>query len=251
MRINKFNIIFVNINSIRVVATGDNTTPPLEECIAMVKIKNGFFIRTQNNYAETKKIYNYNIAVSPFEFKDSYDNFPEIDYDKYPIDYLVIDTKVWALMLRDLQRSVYSMAMQIAYILEPNTNIVKITKEVSSALYSRSGKPARYWTTVVNILQDYGFMVRTNQKSTYVINHNIIFKGNLKGFAEKYKEIYGDYKGCYNEAGNFIIDKRNRLRQQFNSEEMAKKIEEINYRVNKYKHQEGKFEFNPIQDNEQ
>ena len=63
--------------------------------------------------------------------------------------------------------------------------------------------------------------------------------------------MYGDYKGCYNEAGNFIIDKRNRLRQQFNSEEMAKKIEEINYRVNKYKHQEGKFEFNPIQDDEQ
>ena len=48
----------------------------------MVKIKNGFFIRTQNNYAELKKTYNYNIAVSPFEFKDNYDNFPEIDYDK-------------------------------------------------------------------------------------------------------------------------------------------------------------------------
>ena len=148
----------------------------------MVKIKNGFFIRTQNNYAETKKLYNYNIAVSPFEFKDNYDNFPEIDYDKYPADYLVVDTKVWALMLRDMPKSAYSMAMQIAYMLEPNTNIIKITQNISSALYSRNGKPARYWTTVVNMLQDYGFMVRTNQQSTYVINHNIIFKGNLKGY---------------------------------------------------------------------
>ena len=218
----------------------------------MVKLKTGFYIRTTDNYAEKRKLRNYTISISPFEFKDNYENYPIVDYSKYPPDYIVVDTKVWALMLRDLPKSAYSMAMQIAYILEPNTNLIKITQQISSALYSRNGKPARYWTTVVNMLQDYGFMVRTNQQSTYVINHNIIFKGNLKGFAEKYKEIYGDYKGFYNSSGRFVIDKRNKLREQFNSAEIAKKIEEINYRVNKYKHQENNFEFNSTQnDNEQ
>ena len=202
--------------------------------INMVKIKPGFYIRTTDNYAEKRKLRNYHISVTPFEFKDDYNNFPVIDYDKYPVDYLIIDTKVWALMLRDLPRSVYSMAMQIAYVLEPNTNLIKITQQISSALYSRNGKPARYWTTVVKILQEYGFMVRTNQQSTYVINHNIIFKGDLNSFAKKYKEIYGDYKGEYDAKGRFIIDKRNQIRTEFRPEEVAKKIEQINYRANKY-----------------
>ncbi len=200
----------------------------------MVKIKPGFYVRTTDNYAEKRKLRNYHISVTPFEFKDNYNNFPAIDYDKYPVDYLVLDTKVWALMLRDLPRSVYSMAMQIAYILEPNTNLIKITQQISSALYSRNGKPARYWTTVVKILQEYGFMVRTNQQSTYVINHNILFKGDLNSFANKYKEIYGDYKGEYDAKGRFIIDKRNQIRTEFRAEEVAKKIEQINYRANKY-----------------
>lgn len=200
----------------------------------MVNIKPGFYIRTTDNYAEKRKLRNYNISITPFDFKDDYSNFPNIDYTKYPVDYLVLDTKIWALMLRDLPRSVYSMAMQIAYILEPNTNLIKITQQVSSALYSRNGKPARYWTTVVKILQEYGFMVRTNQQSTYVINHNILFKGDLNDFAKKYKEIYGDYKGEYDSKDRFIIDKRNQIRTEFRPEEVAKKIEQINYRANKY-----------------
>lgn len=205
----------------------------------MVRIKPGFYIRTTDNYAEKRKLRNYTISISPFEFKDNYENYPIIDYTNYPPDYLVIDTKVWALMLRDLPRSVYSMAMQIAYILEPNTNLVKITQQISSALYSRNGKPARYWTTVVKILQEYGFMVKTNQMSTYVINHNIVFKGDLNLFAKQYKEIYGDYKGEYDLKGRFIIDKRNQIRREFRAEEVAKKIEQINYRANKYQHKEG------------
>lgn len=206
--------------------------------VNMVNIKPGFYIRTTDNYAEKRRIRNYTISISPFDFKDNYINFPNVDYNKYPVDYLVIDTKVWALMLRDLPRSAYSMAMQIAYILEPNTNLVKITQQISSALYSRNGKPARYWTTVVHILEEYGFMVKTNQQSTYVINHNIIFKGDLNDFAKKYKEIYGDYKGQYDNKGRLIIDKKNQIRMEFRAEEVTKKIEQINYRANKYKFKE-------------
>lgn len=205
----------------------------------MVKIKTGFYIRTTDNYAEKRRLRNYTISISPFEFKDHYENFPNVDYTKYPPDYLVIDTKVWALMLRDLPRSAYSMAMQIAYILEPNTNLVKITQQISSALYSRNGKPARYWTTVVHILEEYGFMVKTNQQSTYVVNHNIIFKGDLNLFAKQYKDLYGDYKGMYDNKGRFIIDKKNKIRMEFRPDEVAKKIEEINYRANNYQHKKG------------
>lgn len=217
----------------------------------MVKLKTGFIVRTQNNYTEMRKVRNYTISVSPFEFKDNYETFPPIDYDKYSPDFLVIDTKVWALMLRDLPRSVYSMAMQIAYILEPNTNLVKITKEVSSAIYSRNGKPARYWTTVIKILQEYGFLVRTNQKSTYVINHNIIFKGDLNLFAKQYKEMYGNYQGAYNDSGNFIIDKRNQIRREYTTAEIVKKVQQINYRANNYKHKAKVFSFNPLDNDEQ
>lgn len=205
----------------------------------MVKLKTGFYIRTTDNYAEKRKLRNYTISISPFEFKDNYENYPIVDYSKYPPDYIVVDTKVWALMLRDLPKSAYSMAMQIAYILEPNTNLIKITQQISSALYSRNGKPARYWTTVVHILEEYGFMVKTNQQSTYVINHNIIFKGDLNLFAKQYKDLYGDYKGMYDSKGRFIIDKKNKIRMEFRPNEVAKKIEEINYRANNYNHKKG------------
>ena len=247
----KTNVIFVKESTNANALNNDNYIPPLEKCYAMVKLKTGFIVRTQNNYAEMRKVRNYTISVSPFEFKDNYETFPPIDYDKYPPDFLVIDTKVWALMLRDLPRSVYSMAMQIAYILEPNTNLVKITKEVSSAIYSRNGKPARYWTTVIKILQEYGFLVRTNQKSTYVINHNIIFKGDLNLFAKQYKEMYGNYQGAYNESGNFIIDKRNQIRREYTTAEIVKKVQQINYRANNYKHKAKVFSFNPLDNDEQ
>ena len=246
----KTNVIFVKESTDADSLNNDNCISPLEKCYAMVKLKTGFIVRTQNNYAEMRKIRNYTISISPFEFKDNYENVPAIDYDKYSPDFLIIDTKAWALMLRDLPRSVYSMAMQIAFMLEPNTNLVKITQDISSAIYSRNGKPARYWTTVVTMLQEYGFLVRTNQKSTYVINHNIIFKGDLNLFAKQYKEMYGNYQGAYNESGNFIIDKRNQLRREFTSTEMAKKIEQINYRANKYSHKSKMFSFNPL-DNEE
>ena len=61
-------------------------------------------------------------------------------------------------------------------------------------------------------------MVKTNQQSTYVINHNIIFKGDLNDFAKKYKEIYGDYKGQYDNKGRLIIDKKNQIRMEFRAE---------------------------------
>lgn len=247
----KINVIFVKDNGNEVPLNNDNRKPPLKEGYAMVKLKTGFIVRTQNNYAEMRKERNYTISISPFEFKDNYENFPPIDYNKYSPDFLVIDTKAWALMLRDLPRSVYSMAMQIAYILEPNTNLVKITKEVSSALYSRNGKPARYWTTVIKILQEYGFLVRTNQKSTYVINHNFIFKGDLNLFAKQYKEMYGNYKGAYNESGNFIIDKRNQIRREYTPAEIVKKVQQINYRANNYKHKSKVFSFNPIDNDDE
>ena len=215
---NKFIIIFVANNDFAI----------------MVKLKTGFVIRAGDNFAEKRKLRVYNVAISPFEFKDNYDNFPNVDYTKYPVDYLVVDTKIWALMLRDLPRIAYSMAMQIAYVLEPNTNMVKITQQISSAVYSRSGKSSTYWTTVVNQLEDYGFLVRTNQRSTYVINHNIIFKGDLSAFAKKYKDLYGDYKGAYDKNGKLIIDKRNQIRENFRHDEVMKKVQQINYRANKY-----------------
>lgn len=210
----------------------------------MVKIKTGFYIRADKGYTERKKIYNYKIAITPFDFKDNYENFPNIDYNKYSTDYLVIDTKIWALMLRDLPRSVYSMAMQIAYILESNTNLVKITQQISSAIYSRNGKPARYWTTVINILEEYGFLAKTNRQSTYIINHNIIFKGDLNAFAKEYKALYGNYKGVKDKKGKVIIDKNNFTRVEYNTLNIAKRVEEINYRANKYT-------FKPTQTNDE
>lgn len=207
-------------------------------CINMVKIKAGFYIRTQNNYSEIRKINNYNISISPFEFKDSYNTIPYVDYDNYSIDCLIIDTKLWALMLRDLPKSAIAMIMQIAYIIEPNTNLVRITQNISSAIYSKGDKPARQWYNVVNQLIEYGFMVRTNQLSTYVINHNILFKGDLNSFAKKYKEMYGDYKGTYTDGGRLIIDKKNNIKLNDTYDEIAEKIKKLNYRANKYKYNE-------------
>lgn len=44
----------------------------------------------------------------------------------------------------------------------------------------------------IDILEDKNIIKRTDKQSVYVVNHNMIFKGNYFDFIKTYKQIYGD-----------------------------------------------------------
>lgn len=241
---NNFLYLFTVVNN-AIISINEYGNFPVEELYAMVKIKPGVYIRAEKGYKQRKKEISYNIAVSPFPFKDNYDDVPDVDYNKFSPDCIVLNTKTFANLSRDLPKRVLQIAIQIMYLLQPNTNIVKITQEISAGFYSKANKPSTMWYNVVRILEEYKFFKKTSQQSTYVINHNIIFKGNLNEFARKYKEAYGDAKGFEDRRGNLIIDKANKNRIE-NTEEAVEKIKELNSRIKIAKNDSDKFGFSII-----
>jgi len=203
----------------------------------MVKIKAGFTIRAENTYAKQRRELAYRIAPSPFEFKDNYDNQPCLDYNNYSIDYSAINIKDIIELSRDLPTKSFNLALQLYYLLEPNTNILRFNISVIYALYSKSKDPAVYSYFLMRPLIDYGLLVKTNQQSTYVVNHNYLFKGSLNQFKKDYESIYGDFKGSRNEAGHLIINNYNISKDtKSKDEDRVKSIINANIRGINYGH---------------
>ena len=142
------------------------------------------------------------IAITPFELKPNYNTscvYKSLIGGDVNLDYCTINC-------RELHKARLSgIALYYFFVilasLEEDTNIVKIAllnvaKELS---------PGNQACMAVDKLVDSNVLVRTNMKSTYIINHNIAFKGNLNQFIKDYHRIYGDAKPMYNEKGRVII----------------------------------------------
>lgn len=56
------------------------------------------------------------------------------------------------------------------------------------------------------ILYNFDVIKATTRKSVYIINHNIIFKGNYTEFIQLYKEMYSDKDVIVNEDGKIVLD---------------------------------------------
>jgi|GEM_PF-4767076 len=48
-------------------------------------------------------------------------------------------------------------------------------------------------------------LVRTNKPNTYIVNHNLLFNGDVDLFAVDYNMLYGNRKGELNDNGKVII----------------------------------------------
>lgn len=91
----------------------------------------------------------------------------------------------------DITKNSYKLLWYIIKIIEFNSNAVKFTRE----------EVAKYLdvnlTTVNDCIEDLcnnDIICKTDIRSTFIINHNVIFKGNLVDFMVLYKEVFGNSK---------------------------------------------------------
>lgn len=162
------------------------------------KLDAGHINKTSDNVNRAK------IAITPFEIKDNYDTFINTDYTKGNInlDYCVINANEISKIITRLGNSAVRLLFGIMNNIENDTNFVTFNIANFARVINMTTKCAGEG---FNDLIKFNIVVRTNQMSTYVVNHNIIFKGDLNKFIKDYKSIYGNASPKYTSDGKLII----------------------------------------------
>lgn len=85
----------------------------------------------------------------------------------------------------------YSLLWYISRIIDFNSNAVKFTREQSSKALNVNIKSI---DNCIEDLCDNDIICKTDIRSMFIINHNVIFKGNIADFMILYKEVFGNSK---------------------------------------------------------
>lgn len=102
-----------------------------------------------------------------------------------------------------LSRPALLLVGYIASKIQFDSNYIEL-KEKDFAGYS--GLSNRSFFDGIKELTEIKVLAITNRKCMYVVNHNMIFKGNLEKFIATYNELYG--KPCIvDEQGRIVINK--------------------------------------------
>jgi len=170
----------------------------------VVSTKNSFKIQAEPLYKYNFLENDYRIVPTPFDIKERYDDYPNINYYDNCIDfkYSIIDIREFGYVFERLSKGSMRVLMNMLYNLENDTNLVKFN--INEFCRFRKEESAREYAIYKELIEN-NLIVRTNQKCTYIINHNIFYKGDLNKFREKYYRLYSDYELEYNEKGEVII----------------------------------------------
>lgn len=79
----------------------------------------------------------------------------------------------------------------ICYTIEFDSNLVKLNVDDISLIINK--KPRTIYDAIQE-LDDNNIIKKTDINKTYVINHNVIFKGDMQEFLYNYNELYGKGK---------------------------------------------------------
>lgn len=147
----------------------------------------------------------HRIVPTPFEVKENYDTYPNINYESNLIDfkYSIIDIRELGYIYDRLSKASMRVLFNMLYNLENDTNIVKF----NISEFSRFRKyDAAFEYTLYKELIEHNLIVRTNKRCTYIINHNVFYKGDLNKFRDIYNKYYKNYQIEYNEKGEVITN---------------------------------------------
>ena len=147
----------------------------------------------------------HRIVPTPFEIKENYDTYPNINYESNLIDfkYSIIDIRELGYIYDRLSKASMRVLLNMLYNLENDTNVVKF----NISEFSRFRKyDAAFEYTLYKELIEHNLIIRTNKKCTYIINHNVFYKGDLNKFRDIYNKYYKDYKIEYNKKGEVITN---------------------------------------------
>lgn len=108
----------------------------------------------------------------------------------------------------------------ISMLLDKDCNYVYVPIEVVETFYKTNKREV---LKGINELISKNIIIRTNRKSFYVINHHIIFKGNVNDFEINYNKTFSD--------DDEIIKDNKLILPEFNVQEEQERIEKV---LNKY-----------------
>lgn len=145
------------------------------------------------------------IVISPFEVLNNYPNSPEYDYNNTSEDYIFVNARLLSSFFDKCNPTMFKIVNYIMYSLKCNSNVVIINQRQLAAML---GDWHVFYYIAIERLEELGVIAKTNVFQKYIINHNVIFKGNLNEFAKEYKEKYGGIPVTVNELGKVIIDNR-------------------------------------------
>lgn len=97
--------------------------------------------------------------------------------------------------------------MLIHYIinkLNVNSNIITIDYEDAATVFNTTENVIKQSFTDL-LSHDNNFIAKTNVPKTFIYDHNVIFKGKLSDFVNRYKALYGDNKAEIDDKGRVII----------------------------------------------
>lgn len=152
----------------------------------------------------SRRVLENKIVISPYEIKDNYNHVPNYDYTEVNDDYCFVNARLLEPILPNLNKIALRVVWHLAFLLQPNSNVVKFPMDLINQIHG--SKYSGYTWSSIKKLEEYNIINRTNRQSYYVVNHNLFFKGNLKEFATKYKELYGDKQCMFTKKGYVVID---------------------------------------------
>lgn len=97
--------------------------------------------------------------------------------------------------------------MIIHYIinkLNANSNIITIDYEDVATVFNVTESAIKNAFTDL-LSYDNNFIAKTNVPKTFIYDHNVIFKGKLSDFVNRYKTLYGNNKAEIDERGRVMI----------------------------------------------
>ena len=154
--------------------------------------------------------------IMPTTFNLDYDSVTKSCFDEVVNDYMIslgkdyvkkepfsIISIALTLNFPKLSRPALIIVGYIASKIQFDSNYIEL-KEKDFAGYS--GLCNKSFFDGIKELVDIKVLAITNRKCMYVVNHNMIFKGNLEKFIATYNELYG--KPCVvDEQGRIVINK--------------------------------------------
>jgi len=117
--------------------------------------------------------------------------------------YHTVTDNLWA-YISDLKPAQVQLLIYIACHLTYNSNVYKADYEqIAKDLNLSAVRVMHMFAELLAIPNQ--LIIKTNVPKVYLINHNILFKGNYDEFAQIYKELYDDETATLDEKGRVII----------------------------------------------
>lgn len=117
--------------------------------------------------------------------------------------YHTVNDDFW-IYIEDLNPQQVVLLTYISCHLDYNSNVfVADYEQISNDLHLSLSRTKNLFTELLAIPNQ--IIAKTNKAKVYLINHNVLFRGNYDEFIEIYNELYDGEQACFDDRNRVII----------------------------------------------